>query len=35
MIGGYLGQGYNFCNLQGKNEKNVVVVIIIPRKCAL
>ena len=35
MIDGYLRQGYNFCNLQGKKEKNVVVVIIIPRKSAL
>ena len=35
MIDGYLRQGYTFCNFQGKkkNEKNVIVVIIIPHKC--
>ena len=33
MIGGYLRQGYKIFNLQEKNEKNVIVVIIVPCKC--
>ena len=32
MIDGYLRQGYNFCNLQGKKEKNVVVVIMLEQE---